>query len=60
MTSTIGISWSGLLCREVASLSCPALTYSLFPVLLVAETLTDIEPRKRLRLLKGSKSTSIV
>jgi len=29
------------------SLNCPAFTYSLLPLLLVAETFTDVEPEER-------------
>lgn len=34
-------------CGAALSLNCPAFTYSLLPLLLVAETFTDIEPEER-------------
>ena len=36
-------------CGAALSLNCPAFTYSLLPLLLVAETFTDIEPERSLR-----------
>lgn len=35
-------------CGAALSLNCPAFTYSLLPLLLVADTLTDIEPERKM------------
>ena len=37
-------------CGAALSLNCPAFTYSLLPLLLVAETFTDIEPERKMEV----------
>lgn len=37
-------------CGAALSLNCPAFTYSLLPLLLVAETFTDIEPERKIKV----------